>query len=69
MVARINALAERTNRSRSTLSRILFGNGKRIDEIEAGGSITMTTYRRAVEKLDGMEAIPTRARETGSAGV
>lgn len=58
MVARINALAERTSRSRSTLSRILFGNGKRLGEIEAGGSITMTTYRRAVEKLDSMEAHP-----------
>ena len=65
MVARINALAGRTNRSRSTLSRILFGNGKRLDEIEAGGSITMTTYRRAVEMLDGMESAC--ARETGSA--
>jgi len=55
LVARINALAERTNKSRSTLSRLLFGNGKRLDEIEAGGSITMATYGRAVSKIAEME--------------
>ena len=55
LIARIDALADRTNRSSSTLSRLLFGNGKRIDEIRAGGSITMTTFQRASGKLDEME--------------
>ena len=55
LIARINALAERTNKSRSTLSRILFGNGKRLEEIEAGGSFTMTTYDRAVSRIAELE--------------
>ncbi|MEO7384681.1 MAG: hypothetical protein ABIU18_07095, partial [Novosphingobium sp.] len=52
LIARIEAIATKTNRSKSTLSRLLFGNGKRIDEIEAGGSITLATYDRALERLD-----------------
>ena len=55
LIARINALALRSNRSKSTLSRLLFGNGKRIDEIEAGGSITLTTYQRAADALAELE--------------
>lgn len=56
LIARINALAERTETSTSTLSRKLFGNGKRLDEIVSGGSITMTTYARALERLSELEA-------------
>lgn len=59
LIARIDALADRTGVQRSTLSRKLFGNGKRIDEIEAGGSLTLTTYRRALDMLDQLEA-PTK---------
>ncbi len=55
LIARIEALATKTNRSKSTLSRLLFGNGKRIDEIEAGGSITLATYDRALERLSQIE--------------
>lgn len=55
LVARVYALAERTGASASTLSRKIFGNGKRIDEIAAGGSLTMATYSRAVERLAEME--------------
>ena len=55
LIARIEALATKTNRSKSTLSRLLFGNGKRIDEIEAGGSITLATYDRALERLNQIE--------------
>ena len=55
LIARINALALRSNRSKSTLSRLIFGNGKRIDEIEAGGSLTLTTFQRAAEMMDALE--------------
>lgn len=61
LVARIHALAERTGASTSTLSRKLFGNGKRVDEIAAGGSLTMATYSRAVSQLAEMEAAPTQS--------
>lgn len=55
LVQRVRAVAQRTNRKPSTLSRILFGNGNRLSEIEAGGSITMTMYDRALAKLDEIE--------------
>lgn len=55
LVTRIDALAERTGASPSTLSRKLFGNGNRIDEIKRGGSITLATYARAVEVLEQLE--------------
>ena len=55
LVARFDALAKRTGASASTLSRKLFGNGKRIDEIKAGGSLTMTTFARALDAISEME--------------
>lgn len=55
LIARIDALASRTDASQSTLSRKLFGNGKRLDEIKAGGSLTLATYQRARAMLDEME--------------
>lgn len=55
LLDRIDAVAGRTGRSKSTLSRLLFGNGKRIEEIEAGGSITLTTYERAMIRLVEIE--------------
>ena len=58
LVARIDALARKTGASRSTLSRKLFGNGKRLDEIKAGGSLTMATYNRAIIMLSKLEQSP-----------
>jgi len=55
LIARIDALARRTGASRSTLSRKLFGNGKRFDEIKAGGSLTMATFNRALVTLAALE--------------
>lgn len=55
LVTRFDALAEKTGASASTLSRKLFGNGTRIDEIRAGGSVTMTTFARVVAALDELE--------------
>lgn len=65
LIARVDALAQRTGASASTLSRKLFGNGKRLDEIKAGGSLTMTTYHRAVATLRELENAP--SRQTGAA--
>lgn len=65
LIARVDALARRTGASTSTLSRKLFGNGKRFDEIKAGGSLTMTTYHRALDTLCGLEA--GTSRQTGAA--
>ncbi|WP_395393110.1 hypothetical protein WBP07_18090 [Novosphingobium sp. BL-8A] len=62
LIARVDALAHRTGASTSTLSRKLFGNGKRLDEIRAGGSLTMTTYHRAVSTLRDLENAPARGR-------
>jgi hypothetical protein len=55
LVARIHALAEKSKRSPSTLSRELLGSGTRLSEIEAGGSLTMTVFARAQAKLAEME--------------
>lgn len=55
LVERINRLAAKTETSPSTLSRKLFGNGKRIEEIAAGGSITMKTYEQALAMLSELE--------------
>lgn len=65
LIARVDALAHRTGASTSTLSRKLFGNGKRLDEIKSGGSLTMATYHRALATLRDLEAAPTR--QTGAA--
>lgn len=63
LIARIDALATRIGTSQSTLSRKLFGNGKRIDEIKAGGSLTLTTYQRALDRLAEIEATqPTKGK-------
>lgn len=56
LVKRVHEVARRTKRKPSTLSRILFGNGNRLAEIEAGGSITMTTYDRALAKLAELDS-------------
>jgi sulfate adenylyltransferase subunit 2 len=55
LARRVRALADRRDVSPSTLSRKLFGNGKRLEEIEAGGSLTLTTYARAQALLAQME--------------
>lgn len=56
LLKRVRDLAEATGQSTATLSRKLFGNGQRFDEIERGGSLTMTTYERVAGLLSEMEA-------------
>lgn len=59
LLERVEAHIERTGAARSTISRKLFGNGNRLDEIKAGGSMTL---RKLVEvdamlsSLEGGEA-------------
>lgn len=55
LAARIRAVSQKLNVEPSTLSRKLLGNGKRLDEIEAGGSLTLATFARVNAELDAME--------------
>lgn len=55
LLKRVRALSERTGASTATLSRKLFGNGQRFDEIERGGSLTLATYERALDRISEME--------------
>lgn len=55
LAARIRALAAKQGVEASTLSRKLLGNGKRIEEIEAGGSVNLGTYVRVSAQIDEME--------------
>ena len=55
LIARVHALAKKMDQSPSTLSGKLFGNGKRLTEIEKGGSLTMKTYAQAIERLEELE--------------
>ncbi|MGF1549794.1 MAG: NAD(+) synthase [Sphingomonadaceae bacterium] len=56
LLARIEAYVARSGAARSTVSRKLFGNGKRLDEIAAGGSLTARKLAEAGEKLAALEA-------------
>ena len=55
LTKRVRALADASGASASTLSRKLFGNGSRLDEIERGGDITARVMERAVERLIVLE--------------
>lgn len=55
LIGRIRALAEKRGLSTGTLSSKLLGNGKRFAQIEAGGSLTLATYAKAMSMLDEME--------------
>lgn len=56
VIQRARAYAEASNRSISTVSRLLFGNGNRIDEIERGSSsVRVDILQRASDRLSQME--------------
>lgn len=55
LAARIRAVSAKIGVEPSTLSRKLLGSGVRLAEIEAGGTITMTTFARVRDELDAME--------------
>lgn len=56
LIARIKALAVKTNKSPSTLSATLLGGGKVLSELEAGKTITLAKYERVLPMLSEMEA-------------
>lgn len=60
LIARIKALAEKTDRSPSTLSAALLGGGKVLSELEAGKTITLAKYERVLPLLSEMEAAANR---------
>lgn len=60
LIARIKALAEKTDRSPSTLSATLLGGGKVLSELEAGKTITLAKYERVLPILSEMEAAANR---------
>jgi len=56
LIARINALAEKTGKAPSTLSAILLGGGKVLSDLEEGKTITLAKYERVLPLLSEMEA-------------
>ena len=55
LIARIHDVAKRTNRAPSTLSAQLLGSGKSLSELEAGRTITLAKYERAMAMLSEIE--------------
>lgn len=62
LIARIEALAEKTGKSPSTLSAQLLGSGKRLSELKSGRTITLAIYERALPRLSEMEADAARGK-------
>lgn len=56
LVDRALRVAEATNRSPSTVSRLIFGGGQRLSELAEGkSSVSVDVFHRASAKLDEME--------------
>lgn len=55
LIERIRAIAEKRDRATSTISAIVLGSGKTFSELEAGKTITLAKYERALMKLDELE--------------
>lgn len=58
LLARVEAHIARTGAARSTISRKLFGNGNRLDEIKRGGTLTLRKMQEAEATLADMEKAP-----------
>ena len=56
LLSRARSYAKRTGLTKTTISRKLLGNGKRLGELEAGKSLRVDTLQRANELLDQLEA-------------
>jgi hypothetical protein len=56
LITRIHAYCRAADRSPSTISRKLLGNGKRLSELEAGKSLRVDTLAKAQELLSQLEA-------------
>lgn len=55
IVSRVMALAEKTARSPATISRKVFGNGTRLDELKAGGGMNLRSLPAVHERLAQLE--------------
>lgn len=55
LLNRIDAHIAKTGAARSTISRKLFGNGTRLDQIVGGGSLTVRKLVQAEVTLSDME--------------
>lgn len=55
LIARIKALAERTDRAPATISGQVLGGGQVLATLEAGKTITLAKYERAMSMLAEME--------------
>lgn len=61
LIARINALAEKTGKAPSTISAALLGGGRVLADLEDGKTITLAKYERVLPLLSEMEANASRA--------
>jgi hypothetical protein len=55
LLNRIDAHVANTGAARSTISRKLFGNGTRLDQITRGGSLTIRKFLEAEVTLSDLE--------------
>lgn len=55
LIARIRALAVKQNRAPATVAAPILGSGMAFANLEAGKTITLAKYERALAKLDELE--------------
>jgi len=55
LIERINALAAKQGLAPSTLSARILGSGKTLSELQAGRTITLSKYEKALALIDQME--------------
>ena len=55
LLHRAKAFAQRSGLSLSTVSRKLFNDGKKLDLIERGGSLTIATLEQVTARLAALE--------------
>ena len=55
IIERVEAHIAKTGSARSTVSRKVFGNGNRLDELKAGGNVTIKTLDRAEAAIASLE--------------
>lgn len=60
LLDRVEAHIVKTGAARSTVSRKLFGNGNRLDEIKSGGTLTLRKMIAADAVLSEMEGAPSQ---------
>jgi predicted DNA-binding protein len=55
VLARIDALAAKSGRAESTISREVFGAGKTYQQLRDGADVWVSTLARAHQRLDELE--------------